>query len=181
MRPGAFIAVVGPSGAGKDTLTDLAMAVRPDLVRARRVITRPPSPGTEDFDSVNDVEFDRMMTKGDLALHWKAHGLRYGIPASVDEDLAAGRSVVANLSRRSLPDAAQRFHDLHVLWITAPVEVLAKRLAARGREDEADIEARLRRKTDAPPPEAVIIDNGGDLNTACAAFLAALPAQAVSA
>lgn len=181
MTPGALIAVVGPSGAGKDTLIDRALAVRPDLVRARRIITRPPAPGTEDFDSVDESAFDRLISEGALALFWQAHGLRYGVPASVDADLAAGRSVVANLSRRSLPDAAVRFADTRILWITAPVEVLSARLAARGREDQADIEARLRRKTDEAPPEAVIIDNGGDLEEAVAAFLSALPSQAVSA
>lgn len=175
MNQGVFIAVVGPSGAGKDTLIDAALSQRPDIVRARRVITREPSPDTEDFESVSDAAFEGMLLAGALALSWDAHGLSYGIPATVKDDLAAGRHVIANLSRRVWQDAKLRFLLKQLIWVTAPREVLAKRLAARGREDVADIEARLRRQTDAPPPEAVMIDNGGTLEDGVGAFLAALP------
>jgi ABC-type glutathione transport system ATPase component len=37
---GRLFAVVGPSGAGKDTLIDAGRAARPDLLIVRRVITR---------------------------------------------------------------------------------------------------------------------------------------------
>ncbi|MFD1807738.1 hypothetical protein ACFSHQ_04955 [Gemmobacter lanyuensis] len=40
-----IVAVVGPSGAGKDTLMDAACAARPDLRRVRRWITRPAEAG----------------------------------------------------------------------------------------------------------------------------------------
>ncbi|MFK7945336.1 MAG: phosphonate metabolism protein/1,5-bisphosphokinase (PRPP-forming) PhnN, partial [Paracoccaceae bacterium] len=119
--------------------------------------------------------FEGMLLAGTLSLSWDAHGLSYGIPATVKEDLAAGRHVLANVSRRVWPEVKQRFLRKHLVWVTAPVEVLAARLAARGREDVADIEARLRRTTDAPPSEAVFVDNGGDLAAGVAAFRAALP------
>ncbi len=38
-------AIVGPSGAGKDTLIRGALAARPDLRLIRRVITRPTEAG----------------------------------------------------------------------------------------------------------------------------------------
>ena len=175
MTLGTFVAVVGPSGAGKDTLLERALAGRPDIVRARRVITRPPSPDTEDFVSVTEREFEGMAMAGQFALTWHAHKLSYGIPSSVRDSLQAGRHVVANLSRRVWPEAKTRFPGAILIWVTAPTEVLAERLAARGREDVADIEARLNRVTDAPPPEAVLIDNGGALEAAVAVLGAALP------
>ncbi len=139
--PGLF-AIVGPSGAGKDTLLAGALAARPDLVLVRRVITRPTEAGGEEFDGVTEAEFARRMAAGAFALHWQAHGLSYGIPAA---QIDPGRTVLFNGSRAALPAAQARFPALVVVLVTAPVAVLAARLAARGRETAADIAARLER------------------------------------
>ena len=45
MTKGQIFAVVGPSGAGKDTLMAAAARARPDLHIVRRVITRPATAG----------------------------------------------------------------------------------------------------------------------------------------
>ena len=75
-----IFAVVGPSGAGKDTLIQGALAARPDLRLVRRVITRPTDAGGEDFEGVTEDDFAARRRAGDFALHWQAHGLSYGIP-----------------------------------------------------------------------------------------------------
>ena len=62
-------AIVGPSGAGKDTLLAGALAARPDLVLVRRVITRPTEAGGEDFDGVTEAVFAQRLAAGDFALH----------------------------------------------------------------------------------------------------------------
>ncbi|MFC7539734.1 hypothetical protein ACFQU2_10090 [Siccirubricoccus deserti] len=104
----------------------------------------PPRP-EEDHLPLSPEEFEARRVTGGFALWWEAHGLRYGIPADIGADLAAGRVVVANLSRTVLAGAAARL-PLLVLEISAPIEVLAARLAARGREAAADIAARLARR-----------------------------------
>ncbi|MEO1491278.1 MAG: phosphonate metabolism protein/1,5-bisphosphokinase (PRPP-forming) PhnN [Pseudomonadota bacterium] len=183
MTAGSFIAVVGPSGAGKDTLIEAALARRSDLLMARRVITRPPAPGTEDFESVEESEFEARRLAGGFALHWHAHGLYYGIPASVDDDLAAGRHVLANLSRAVLVDAHKRFDSFFTIYVSAPADVLAERLTARGREAPKEIAQRLARNV-ADLPAGIdmrFVDNGGALEDGVAAFLAALPVQLASA
>ena len=180
---GTFVAVVGPSGAGKDTLIRAALARRPCLVAARRVITRPPDDATEVFESVTEAEFARAQAAGRLALDWQAHGFRYGIPDTIERDLAAGRHVLANLSRQAIGAARGRFRPFLALVVTAPAEVLAGRLAARGREDAAAIAERLGRAGHAVPQGADvrIIDNGGSLEAGVRAFLEALPPQPVRA
>lgn len=175
-----IFAICGPSGAGKDTLIAAALAARPDLHVVRRAITRPTEAGGEDFEGIDQPEFDARRSAGAFALHWQAHGLCYGIPASAQDARAAGHTVLFNGSRRMLAQAAQVFPGLHVILITAPTDVLARRLAARGRESEADIAARLARAPGfAPPPglPATAIDNGGDLAAATAALLACLDLQ----
>lgn len=139
--PGIF-AIVGPSGAGKDTLLAGALVARPDLVLVRRVITRPTTAGGENFEGVTEAEFARRISAGEFALHWQAHGLFYGIPlAQIDPH----RDVLFNGSRAALAAAKARFPGLVVIVVTAPVAVLAHRLAARGRETAADIASRLER------------------------------------
>lgn len=135
-------AIVGPSGAGKDTLIRGALAARPDLRRVRRVITRPAGAGGEDFEAVTPEDFAARKARGDFALTWDAHGLSYGIPKA---EVAGPRDVIFNGSRAALPEAARVFPGLRVILVTAPEIILAARLAARGRETACDIRARLSR------------------------------------
>ena len=173
-----LFAVVGPSGAGKDTLLAGALAVRPDLVLVRRVITRPSEAGGEAFDGVTEAEFARRKAAGDFALDWQAHGLSYGIPAA---QIDPARDVLFNGSRAALPVAQARFPGVIVIVVTVPIAVLADRLAARGREAAGDIARRLQRAGyDLPVGSAVRqVVNDGTVDEGVARLLAAL--QPVSA
>ncbi|MBR0651571.1 phosphonate metabolism protein/1,5-bisphosphokinase (PRPP-forming) PhnN [Roseomonas terrae] len=157
-----LVAVVGPSGAGKDTLMALARARLQGDARFRfvqRAITRPAAAGGEAHRALDVAGFEAERDAGRFALWWNVHGLFYGIPRDIEGDLSAGRVAVANLSRGVLADAAARYR-LRVLVITAPVAVLAARLAARGRETAEDIEARLAREmTLAPGLDVVTVMN----------------------
>lgn len=178
--PGRAFAVVGPSGAGKDTLIDAARAARPDLCVIRRVITRPEGLGGEAFDGVDEPEFERRRAAGGFALDWRAHGLRYGLPLSAAQAQARGRDILFNASRAALPMAARRFRPLEVILVTAPVAVLAERLAARGRESREAVAARLERAGFAVPDDLPgdvpvrVVENDGSLALGVARFLAAL-------
>ena len=168
-----LVAVVGPAGAGKDTLMAMACATDPDIRAARRVITRPTNAGGEDFDGVTEAEFTRRLNAGDFALHWRAHGLGYAIPA---RELTGHGTVLFNLSRAVLRDAMTRFPDLTVLHVTAPAPVLAARLAARGRETRADQAQRLERAGFDLPPDIPLrtVLNQGTTDEGLAHFLNAL-------
>jgi ribose 1,5-bisphosphokinase len=178
---GRLFAVVGPSGAGKDTLMAAARAARPGLVLVRRVITRPESAGGEDFEGISETGFALRLAAGEFALHWRAHGLHYAIPEAGLAPLAQGHDVLFNGSRAALEAAAARFPDLVVLRVTAPSSVLVERLMARGRESRADIEARVQRASYDLPAGLNVLDirNDGPLAEGVARFLAAL--QPVSA
>jgi ribose 1,5-bisphosphokinase len=165
-----LVLVVGPSGAGKDTLIEVArLALRDDprFHFARRVITRPADAGGEAHEAVTESEF----AMRDFALQWQAHGLRYGIPI---ESLERAPILVANVSRTIIAEAATRF-AVRVIEVTASPSVLAARLAGRGRETAADVAARLARTIELParvPVETVV--NDGSLQEGVARFLAAL-------
>ena len=178
-RPGALVLVVGPSGAGKDTLIGAARAALaddPGFVFARRVITRDAVAALEDHDTIDVAGFTAAKARGDFALDWQAHGLCYGVPATIDTDIAEGRTVVMNGSRRMIGDAQARYPRSLVALVTADPAVRARRLAGRGRETEGEIAARLAHEG-APVPdgiETVRIDNSGDLDTAVAALIRVL-------
>jgi ribose 1,5-bisphosphokinase len=143
-----LVLVVGPSGAGKDTVLGLARQALAGDKRfrfIRRVITRPADAGGEDHEAVSEEAFARR----EFALSWGAHGLRYGIPLNVVDDLARGVVVVANVSRGVIAEAAS-------------AEILARRLATRGRETAEDIAKRLARDVAIPGDVAVdtVVNDG---------------------
>jgi ribose 1,5-bisphosphokinase len=173
-----LVAVVGPSGAGKDTLLAGArVRIGSDDGRfrfVRRSITRPAEAGGEDHEPLDRTAFLGARDAGAFALSWEAHGLLYGIPYSITDDLAAGRCVVANLSRGVLKEADARF-PLLVLEITAPAAVLAQRLAARGREDAETVASRLAREGPLPAGLRIRrVANDGPPEAGAAAVAAAL-------
>lgn len=162
--PGVFVAVVGPSGAGKDTLLTYAREQLADEARCafvRRTITRPCDNTSEDQDTLHEIAFDDAERSGAFALSWEAHGLKYGLPTGVDGMVAAGGVAIANVSRGTIPILRQRYVNVMVAEITADADTLAARLSSRGRESRGEVLARLSRFAPASIQGAVIIDNSG--------------------
>jgi ribose 1,5-bisphosphokinase len=176
MSAGRFIAVVGPSGVGKDSLMEGVVAVCPSISRARRVITRPSETGGEDFEGVSAAVFKARLAQGAFCLHWEAHGLSYGIPAEVCQVLESGQDVLANLSRGMLGAAMEAFPATLAVFVTANPSILARRLEGRGRENQADIARRLTRTAPTRPDGLAVIeiDNSAPLETSVARLVAAL-------
>lgn len=160
--PGRLILVVGPSGAGKDTLIGFAMAARAQdraIVFPQRVVTREAS-SFENNEAVSAIVFGQMLGRGDFAFQWEAHGLRYGIPRTIIDDIRAGRTIVINASRTIIDSARRSYAHVTVIAVTAPPDVLSQRVAARGRASDGRIDDRLRRAVSSPEPDATINNVG---------------------
>jgi ribose 1,5-bisphosphokinase len=162
--PGRLVLVVGPSGAGKDTLLRLAQAAcidDHDIVFPRRIVTRE-STEAEDNIAVSPDEFRRAGDHGDYAVHWEAHGHSYALPLEINDDIRAGRAVVVNVSRTVIAALRQAYANVVVVAITAPPDVLAQRLAARARHSDGNVADRLARSVDDAAAQAdVTILNAG--------------------
>lgn len=171
------IAIVGPSGVGKDSVMEALEAQVPGVRRVRRVITRPAGEEGEDFDRVSVAEFQQMEQAGAFALSWPAHGLFYGIPDEILRQRQGANAVLVNLSRGILLQAQKVFEDLIVISLTADDGVLARRLSARGRES-ADEQARRLCRANAELPDGlnrvIEVDNSGALEDTVAEILRCL-------
>ncbi|WP_246702595.1 phosphonate metabolism protein/1,5-bisphosphokinase (PRPP-forming) PhnN [Starkeya sp. ORNL1] len=179
VRSGLLVFVVGPSGAGKDTLLAFAkarLAARSDIVFARRLVNRAPD-GTEDHEPFDEAAFEDGIAAERFALAWRANGLCYALGPDVKAALAGGRTVVANGSRAAVAEARARYPNVKLVLITAPPEVLAARIAARGREDANARAGRLAREPALGAAPDLTIMNDGAVEPAgekLAAFLAGL-------
>ncbi|SAK92684.1 ATP-binding protein PhnN [Caballeronia pedi] len=169
-----LIYVMGPSGAGKDSLLGFARErVGTRVMFAHRYITRAAADG-ENHIVLSHDEFASRLSYGLFAMHWESLGLRYGIGIEVDAWLARGMPVVVNGSRQHAELALARYPDARFVHIDATPAVLASRLARRAREDARQIEARLARRPsfELPPHARVVkIDNSGMLADAGTQFL----------
>ncbi len=176
MTAGRLIAVVGPSGVGKDSVMEALAAADPRFRIVRRVITRSAELGGEDFEGVTEGDFASRLAQGAFCLHWQAHGLSYGIPKETLDRAEAGTDQLVNLSRSVIGEAARVFPRVIVLRLSARPETLAKRLAGRGRERLDDIKARLARPGARLPDDVTVIDisNDGALADTVSQALAAL-------
>ena len=171
--PGRLVVVAGPSGAGKDTLLRFARGLLrsdPNIVFPHRVVTREPS-AAEDHDALSEADFAAAVAAGGFAFWWYAHGLNYAVRIAVDDDIRAGKTMVCNVSRAVIAELRYRYANVRVVLVTAPSDVLAARLAARGRVTDGPLATRLARGAPAQSdltPDVVIenignLQNGGEL------------------
>lgn len=189
---GRLIFLMGPSGAGKDSVIDAArcrLAAIPVEV-VRRVITRSAESVGEQALGVSDERFAAMQATGEFAMNWRANGHYYGIPADINRHLTSGRHVLVNGSRGYLPEARRRYPALLPVLLGVETAVLRQRLLARGREPLEEVELRLQRneqlreeaqRWQADASDIECLDNSGSLAQAVDALMALLARHGISA
>ena len=179
MSRGTLFLMVGPSGAGKDSLIQAAIesfADNASFVIARRVITRPLDRAREDHEPVTVDEFVRRKNQNGFMLAWNVYDTHYGIPMSYEQELASGRHVIANVSRTVVGLGVENFAPARVIQVTAPREVLEARLMTRA--DPSTAAARLARAVVLPDGIPVThLLNARDLNTGASRLVRLLTAE----
>ena len=170
MSRGTLFLMVGPSGAGKDSLIRAAAETLDgdsSYIIAERTITRPADSYREDHEPVSVGEFRRRVERDKFMLSWTVYDTHYGIPKSYEDDLVDGRHVIANVSRTVVGPGVTNFAPSRVIQITAPRKILEARL--RARTDPATAAARLARAVVLPEGIPVThLLNVGDLSTGAA-------------
>ena len=169
--------IVGNSGSGKDSLIQAVknkFSIQNKEIKVPiRVITRPASPDTEDFESISEEAFNKLKIKGEFALDWHIYGLYYGVRKNIELWISQGHPVLINVSRNILIDAKQKYPDLKIIFVKVPFEITANRIKERGREDPESMKKRLERaRSNQNLPYAdFVVDNSGDLEEAAEKML----------
>ncbi len=177
---GRLIYVVGPSGAGKDSLLAWLrerLPVRSPLHFARRCITRAVQTDGEQHEPLDVAAFYKLRDADAFALHWQANGLHYGVRREELTSLQNGTCVIVNGSRAHVAETALQFPEMILLHVNASKETLRARLQARGRETPEAIEARIERVAILTSPTTtpiIEIQNDTTLDAAGEKLLASL-------
>jgi ribose 1,5-bisphosphokinase len=175
-----LIYVMGPSGAGKDSLLDwLKNRLPPQspIHFAKRTIDRPLQALGEQHESVDSATFERLQKEKSFAMHWLANGRQYGVRHGELEPLQQQQWLLVNGSRAYLPEALRQFDGMTVLHISASADILRARLLARQRETPEAVEARVQRAVafSVPPTcHCVNVLNDTSLDDAGAVLMKAL-------
>lgn len=175
MTPGRLIYVMGPSGAGKNSVIVSAREnsnKNKHLYFSPRYITQPAVEDADDDLTISVAAFAHYKRIGGFALDWEAHGFFYGVSTAIDTLLRAGKCVVVNGSRDYLATALRKYPHMTAVLITVAPEVARTRLHARGRERPEVIMARVQRAPQIaiPPQQLHTIDNSGPLEHATEAL-----------
>jgi len=149
---GLLVVVSGPSGVGKGTVVDAAMARRTEAARRIRrsisVTTRKPRPGERegvDYFFRSPKQFASMVRRGEMLEHAEYLGHQYGTPADwVDRQLEEGYDVVLEIEVKGAMQVRRRRPDAVLIYMLPPSwQALKRRLAGRRSEDEEVQQARL--------------------------------------
>ena len=168
------ILVVGPSGAGKDTLLRAArkqFVNKPTLGFARRYITRPPDVNEDNY-YVDESGFELLEKSSFFLSSWRAHGNCYGIPHRELGDEYGRQTTITSISRAAIADFNNHCLNPITILVTARPEVLEQRLTQRGRESAEAIRTRLRRSQEQlQTHDYITFDNSAELHQSTQKFL----------
>lgn len=144
--PGSLFVIAAPSGAGKTTLTRMALAQNSRLALSISTTTRAPRPGEENgvhYHFVSIETFKQMQVAGDFLESAEVHGNFYGTSRQgIESLLAADRDVILEIDWQGAQQVRRVYPESVGVFIVPPsFDVLETRLRGRG-QDSSEVIAR---------------------------------------
>lgn len=144
---GRLIVLSGPAGAGKTTVAQL-LCRQAGIKRSVSATTRKPRPGEvdgRDYWFLSERDFAERAARGEFLEHAPVHGHLYGTPrAPIEQALRTGQSRLLVIDVQGAMQVKTAFPDALLVFLDAPDDALAERMANRGTETEN--ERRTRRQ-----------------------------------
>ena len=142
------VVISGPSGAGKDTVIEAALALDSSLAKVATAKTREPRPG--EIEGVHhvflsDEQFERWVAEDAFLEHVEIYGHRSGVPkAAVEDLLSKGQTPILRTDVKGARTLKANLNNPLLVFVTAPdIDSLELRIRARAAETETEIAARL--------------------------------------
>lgn len=139
-REGILFLLVGPSGAGKNTLMKRVQQQIDDLPQLATATTRPIRPGEKEgreHQFVTPEKFRHLIDEDALVEHQAVHaGHLYGTPRKTIEDtIATGHNLIADVEPLGALKVFEAYPDNTVLIFVTPsnLDILKARIRQRGK------------------------------------------------
>jgi len=145
---GRIFVVSGPSGSGKSTLIRETRAKVSALGYSISHTSRPPR-GQEkngvEYQFVTRENFREMIDQGDFVEWAEVYQDLYGTSVfSLESQTQLGLDVIMDIDVQGASNMKSRFREAILIYVLPPsLDILEKRLRARGTDDEESIRTRL--------------------------------------
>ena len=148
MHTGNLFLVSAPSGAGKTSIVNAALAADAKLVVAVSHTTRPARGGEVDgknYHFISDERFSQMIDSAEFLEHANVFGNRYGTSkAEVTNKREQGQDVILEIDWQGAQQIKSRISSCVMIFLIPPSkEVLLKRLKNRGTDSDKEIKNRF--------------------------------------
>ena len=148
-RVGIPFVLAAPSGTGKTTVCQAALARDPDLDFSISHTTRPPRKGEEDgrdYHFVSPAEFRRLVEEGAFVEHAEYNAENYGTSHEALRVplMDRGRDVLLEIEVQGAAQVRERRPDARFIFLLPPsMAELERRLRSRGTDGADAIDRRL--------------------------------------
>ncbi len=154
-RRGLLIILSSPSGAGKSTLARKLRQWDPEIRFSVSATTRDPRPGETDgvdYAFLDEREFRRMVSDGEMLEHAHVFGNFYGSPRGpVEQAINDGADVLFDIDwqgAQQIANSPLAPHVLSIFLLPPSIAELRRRLESRGQDSEEVITKRMTRSWD---------------------------------
>ena len=183
--PGILFMLVGPAGAGKNTVMSCVLATQANVRQFPTVTTRSQRTGElegREHYFVSRERFETMLREGALLEHAVVHGEYYGMPREpLETALQNGDLLFADVDMLGAQAARAVFPENVVLVFVQPpsLSVLVERMRESRGENEAQIGRRLLRAPSemAFAPQCDYVITNESLDRAAAVMMAIMTAE----
>jgi len=148
---GNLFIVSAPSGAGKSSLVNAALADDSQLALSVSYTTRAPRAGEangREYHFVDRKSFEAMLARGDFLESAEVYGNRYGTSRKwIADARGAGRDIMLEIDWQGARQVRKAFPDAVSIFILPPppvLEELERRLRGRGQDSDEAIQRRMR-------------------------------------
>ena len=139
--------IYGPSGSGQDSIIEGVQKKIP-LERIITTVTRPPRSGESQghpYYFISREAFEEKIEQNALLEYVEKYlGIYYGVTTEEVERVASHKEIgIWKVDFEGARNLKQRFPELTVIFINAPLDIIEARLRRRDAIDENELKARL--------------------------------------